>query len=100
MNQRRTITMSIVLISIFSAHSGWSLSRAQDKPDEPIILVDGTALTVVTMEEIDSKTVNPGDVLVFRVDSDVTVGGHVVISKDTRAKGSVINAEAGGSMGK
>ena len=36
----------------------------------------------------------------FKVEEDVAVNGHVVISKGTLAKGSVINAEKSGRMGK
>jgi Protein of unknown function (DUF2846) len=101
MTKRFRIRASLtILVSVLGLQPVRSLSRAQDKPVERIILAAGTPLTVVTIEEINSKTVNPVDVLVFKVGSDVVVDSHVVISKGTLARGSVINAEASGSMGR
>lgn len=100
MNRRFLIRASIFLLAAMALCPCRSISKAQDKPDEPIVLAEGTPLTVVTLEEINSKKVNPGDGLVFKVDADVVVGGHVVISKGTPAQGSVINAQGGRGLGK
>ncbi|HEX7312769.1 MAG TPA: hypothetical protein VF297_02555 [Pyrinomonadaceae bacterium] len=65
-----------------------------------VVLPDGTELTVVTTEEITSKTATEGDALNFKVDEDVKVNGKVVITKGTLVKGEVSNAKKSGRMGK
>lgn len=64
------------------------------------ILPDGTEFTVVTIEEISSKTATEGDPLTFKVEEDVKVNGRIVIAKDTIVKGTVSNAEKSGRMGR
>ena len=55
---------------------------------------------VVTAEEISSKTAIPGNAINFKVDEDLLVDGHVLISRGTPAKGRIINAEPSGRIGK
>jgi Protein of unknown function (DUF2846) len=73
---------------------------AQEQQHELVMLNEGSPLRVVTAEEISSKTASPGDRVMFKVAEDLVVDGHVVIGKGTDAKGSVINAEPSGRMGK
>lgn len=65
-----------------------------------IVLPDGTEFTVLTTEEITSKTASEGDLLTFKVAEDVVVNGHVVIAKDTLVKGEVATAKKSGFFGK
>ncbi|HEX8921304.1 MAG TPA: DUF2846 domain-containing protein [Pyrinomonadaceae bacterium] len=67
---------------------------------DEIVLAEGTTVYLVTAEEISSKKAELGDVVNFKVDEDVSVNGHVIISKGTPAKGRVMNAEKSGRMGK
>lgn len=64
------------------------------------VLPDGTELSVVTTEEISSKTATEGDPLNFKVEEDVKVDGKVVIAKGALVKGEVSNARKSGRMGK
>ena len=64
------------------------------------VLPDGTELSVVTTEEITSKTATEGDPLNFKVEEDVKVNGRVVIAKGALVKGEVSNAKKSGRMGK
>ncbi len=100
MNRHPLIRISILLLVVTPLHAVGLFSQAQNKPDEPIILAEGTSFSVITLEEINSKKLNPGDPLTFKVNDDVVIGGHVVISKGTLAKGSVINAQPGRGLGK
>jgi hypothetical protein len=77
------------------AHSQDNGARAEE-----VVLAEGTSLNLVTAQEISSKAAKLGDPVSFKVDEDVAVNGHVVIGKGTPAKGSVINAEKSGRMGK
>ena len=81
-----------------------AIARQQDPPHQiennVKVLPDGTEFTVVTTEEISSKTAAEGDPLTFKVQEDVKVDGHVVIAKDTLVKGVVANAKKAGMMGK
>ena len=65
-----------------------------------IIVPDGTEFSVVTTEEISSKTATEGDPLNFKVDEDVVVNGQVVIKKDTLVKGVVSDASKSGMLGR
>jgi len=64
------------------------------------VVPDGTEFTVITTEEISSKTATEGDPLSFKVAEDVKINGHVVIAKDTLVKGVVASAKKAGMMGK
>ena len=64
------------------------------------VIPDGTEFTVVTTEEINSKTASEGDLLTFKVLEDVAIDGHVVIAKDTLVKGVVATAKKAGMMGR
>src|SRR5436305_878891 len=75
-------------------------SQDKNSQGEELVLTEGAPLNLVTAQEVSSKTAKPGDSVSFKVDEDVVVNGHVVISKGTLAKGSVINAEKSGRMGK
>lgn len=65
-----------------------------------VVIPDGTEITVITTEEISSKTAVEGDPITFKVDEDITVNGKVVIAKGTIVKGEVSNAKKSGRMGK
>lgn len=65
-----------------------------------VTIPDGTEIDVVTTEELSSKTAAENDPVEFKVNEDVTVNGHVVISKGTIVKGIVSEAEKSGRMGR
>jgi hypothetical protein len=65
-----------------------------------VTIPDGTEITVVTIEEISSKTAAEGDPLTFKVDEDVKVNGQTVIPKGALVKGEVSGAKKSGRMGK
>ena len=67
---------------------------------DEVVLPDGTELTVITTEEITSKTATEGDPLNFKMDEDVKVNGKVVIAKGALVKGEISNAKKSGRMGK
>jgi hypothetical protein len=77
---------------------GYTAFATQDKT--PIlVLAEGTPIKVVTTAEISSKTAQAGDGLVFKVDEDVSLDGHLLISKGTTVNGSVLNSEPAGRFG-
>lgn len=65
-----------------------------------VVVPDGTEFTVLTTEEITSKTSSEGDLLTFKVAEDVVINGHVVIAKDTLVKGEVSTAKKSGFFGR
>jgi hypothetical protein len=65
-----------------------------------VVLPDGTELTVVTTEEISSKTAVEGDALTFKVDDDVKINGKTVIARGSIVKGEISNSKKSGRMGK
>ncbi|MEK6280488.1 MAG: hypothetical protein AABN95_09070 [Acidobacteriota bacterium] len=65
-----------------------------------VVIPDGTEFTVVTTDEISSKTATEGDPLTFKVDEDVKINGQVVIAKDSLVKGTVASAKKSGFFGR
>jgi hypothetical protein len=77
------------------------IAKAEGRTESTEITVpDGTEFSVVTTEEISSKTATEGDPLTFKVDEDVVVNNQVVIKKDTIVKGVVSDASKSGRLGK
>ena len=100
----QTVVMTLVLVS-FITPSFTSLSaatRIQDPPSQENVKVipDGMEFTVVTIDEITSKTAAEGDPLTFKVASDVIIDGQVVIAKGSLVKGVVGQAKKAGMMGR
>ena len=93
-NTRKSLVALLVLV-LLSACVPASLSSAQDD----LVLSEGTAITVVTAQEITSKKAKPNDPVNFTVTEDVSVGGQVIVRNGTPAIGSVITAIKGGYMG-
>jgi len=89
-----TPTMSAVSALTLTPQDGATAATGE------IVLPDGTELTVITTEEISSKTAVEGDPLTFKMDEDVVVNGKVVIAKGALVKGEVSNAKKSGRMGK
>ena len=100
----QTAVMLLVLVSIITpgVTSLSAAARYQDPPpaENVRVIPDGTEFSVVTIDEITSKTAAEGDPLTFKVAHDVTVDGRVVIAKDTLVKGIVAQAKKAGMMGR
>jgi hypothetical protein len=100
----KTVVMLLVLVSLISP-SVTSLSAATVSQD-PVhtenlkVLPDGTEFTVVTVDEITSKTAAEGDPLTFKVAEDVKVDGQTVIAKGSLVKGIVAQVKKAGMMGR
>jgi hypothetical protein len=88
------------LISLFLLVSLLSVTTLAGQDAPKVTLPDGTEFTVVTTEEISSKTATEGDPLTFKVSEDVKVGDKVVIAKGALVKGSITQAKKAGMMGK
>ena len=98
LNDRLRITAFTILLALCFCSPGLRLVRA-NRSDE-IVLAEGTAINVVTAQEITSKDAKPNDPVSFTVAEDLTINGQVIVRKGTAAVGSVINAEKGGYLGK
>ena len=99
----QTVVMTLVLFS-FIIPSLAALSASKQDPQHSVentkTIADGTEFTVVTVDEITSKTAAEGDPLTFKVMEDFKVDGQTVIAKDTIVKGTVAQAKKAGMMGK
>ena len=104
----QTVVLSFVLVSLFSPSISalFAATVSQDPAHTPTqtenlkVLADGTEFTVVTVDEITSKTAAEGDPLTFKVGDDVKIDGQIVIAKGTIVKGVVAQAKKAGMMGK
>jgi hypothetical protein len=79
-----------------------AISSGQEQVNQAteVVIPDGTEFTVVTTDEISSKTATEGDPITFKVDEDVKINGHMVIAKDTVVKGTVSSAKKSGFFGR
>ncbi|HJU94229.1 MAG TPA: hypothetical protein VJ656_14930 [Pyrinomonadaceae bacterium] len=99
----QTAVMVLLLVSIISPSV--TLSAGTSNQDPPTaenvkVIPDGTEFTVVTIDEITSKTAAEGDPLTFKVARDVTIDGQIVVAKDSLVKGIVAQAKKAGMMGR
>ncbi|HKS10056.1 MAG TPA: hypothetical protein VJS13_10945 [Pyrinomonadaceae bacterium] len=92
----------LVSISFPTVTSSVAATRNQDpeKPANLKVIPDGMEFTVVTIDEITSKTAAEGDPLTFKVAEDVKIDGQIVIAKDSLVKGIVAQAKKAGMMGR
>src|ERR1700756_2295999 len=101
--KRRLLCSLITLCLSLPLYTG-AVCRQETPRESPksrtISLPDGTEFNVITTDEISSKTATEGDPLSFKVDEDVKIDGAVLIEKGALAKGTVVNAEKNGHMGK
>jgi hypothetical protein len=76
----------------------------QQEPPKPtgdtVAIPDGTDFTVLTTEELSSKTASENDPVNLKVSEDVKINNQVVIAKDTLVKGIVSDVEQRGHLGK
>jgi hypothetical protein len=94
------LSILVALLAPTFAAGALTLTPQDGAATGEIVLPDGTELTVVTTEEISSKTATEGDPVNFKVDEDVKVNGRVVIAKGSLVKGEISNAKKSGRMGK
>ncbi|HVF26872.1 MAG TPA: hypothetical protein VM943_01445 [Pyrinomonadaceae bacterium] len=76
------------------------LARSGNVIQKTVTVPDGTEISVITTEEISSKTATEGDPLTFKVEEDVIVDGNVVVARGALVKGTVADAKKSGRMGK
>jgi hypothetical protein len=101
----QTAVMLLVLLS-FITPGITAATRNQDPPhDAPKaenvrVIPDGAEFTVVTIDEISSKTAAEGDPLTFKVAEDVKIDGQTVVAKGSLVKGVVGQAKKAGMMGR
>ena len=99
----QTIVMLLVLASFTTPTIASAATTNQDdhpKQENLKVIPDGSEFTVVTVDEITSKTAVEGDPLTFKVHEDVKIDGQIVIAKDTIVKGTVAEAKKSGRMGR
>jgi hypothetical protein len=84
--------LTILVIASLSAH----INRPQDE----IVVPEGTPIKVAVVKEVTSKEAKPNDPVEFTVTEDLVINGQVIVRTGTPAIGSVINAEKKGYMGK
>jgi hypothetical protein len=100
----RACALALMLALLAPTLTASAASAAAPRQDAvasgDIVLPDGTELTVITTEEISSKTAVEGDPINFKVDEDVKVGGKTIIARGALVKGEVSNSKKSGRMGK
>ena len=94
----QTVVMMLVLVSFITP--GIAQHPEPAKTENLKVVPDGMEFTVVTVDEISSKTAAEGDPLTFKVAEDVKVDGLTVIAKGSLVKGTVAQAKKAGMMGR
>ena len=100
----KTAVMLLVLLSITAPNITVALRKQvpqhSNTTESVKVIPDGTEFTVVTIDEITSKTAAEGDPLTFKVSEDVKIDGQVVVAKGSLVKGTVGQAKKAGMMGR
>lgn len=91
-----SFTLQLSLLPVAAA----SLPRDAVLQGNEVVIPDGTEFTVITTDEISSKTANEDDPINLKVMEDVRINGQVVIAKDTLVKGVVAAAKKSGMLGR
>jgi hypothetical protein len=99
-----SVVVVLTMLSLTSPHFTSLAVTVSDQvltPQENVkVIPDGTEFSVVTIEEITSKTATEGDPLTFKVAEDVKIDGQVVVAKDSLVKGVIAQAKKAGRMGR
>ena len=95
--QTRQSLVVVLIVALFSGYINGATSVT--RPQDEIVLAEGTPINVVTAEEITSKAAKPNDPVKFTIADDLVINGQVVVRKGTPVVGSVITAQKGGYMG-
>jgi hypothetical protein len=101
----KAISITLLMIALVAPSIPIAAAVRQEKQEKAdqtteVVIPDGTEFTVVTAEEISSKTAAEGDTVTFKVEEDVKINGRVVIAKDAIVKGTVSSVQQKGRMGK
>lgn len=101
---RQAIACGLIL-ALLLGHSSAPASTIKHSPNtgvqgEELLIPDGAELSVVTTEEISSKTATEGDLVTFKIEDDFVVNNQIVIARGTLAKGTISAAEKSGRLGK
>src|SRR3954451_547000 len=81
--------LTILVIASLSAHIHAAVSI--NRPQDEVVVTEGTPINVAVAKEVTSKEAKPNDPVEFTVAEDLVVKGQVIVRKGTRAIGSVIN---------
>jgi hypothetical protein len=94
--------LAMIFVMFVQASAPIAVLAGQDSANQvmEVTIPDGTEISVVTTEEISSKTAVEGDPLTFKVDEDVKINGRVVIPRGAIVKGEVSASKKSGRMGK
>ena len=68
-------------------------------PGETVVLKAGTVIPLELISTITSKTARTGQVVDFRVMSDIAVNGKVLVSAGSIAQGQIVRAKKSGLLG-
>jgi hypothetical protein len=90
----------VALLGPITRASIIKLSSVTAIQDAEFLIPDGTELSVVTTDEITSKTATEGDPVNFKVEDDLVINNQIVIARDTIVKGTISVAEKSGRLGK
>lgn len=82
-------------LSSFSFNANAFAVRANE-----VTIPAGTRIDLETMSTINSSTIQAGETVDFKVRTDVSIDGHVVIKAGSVAKGTVVSASKAKGIGK
>lgn len=97
----RPLTL-LLLLTLTVAPLTPSFASEQETQGQPmdITVPDGSAFTVVTADQLSSKTALEGDPVNMRVADDVLINGHVAFAKGTLVRGTITKVGQRGHLGK
>lgn len=81
-----------------SGSSAGGSAASAPAPPPPIEIPAGTTLTVTLDQSISTKTNNTGDNFAVSLAEPVTIGGSEVLPAGTKARGTIVQAQAAGRV--
>ena len=95
------IKQSLVAIAVIASLSALiNAAVSVNRPQDEIILTEGTSINLITTKEIITREAKPDDPIEFTVAEDLVINGHVIVRKGTLAQASVIIPAKGGYLGR
>jgi len=95
--------MAVVLLQAASAAAqvpNAGIAAEEASPPVAALVPEGTAVRLMVLREITSRTAKPGDRFKLRVDEAVAVGGRTLIPVGATAWGEISTVEKNGAAGK
>jgi hypothetical protein len=93
------VAIGITASPVFAQTPAVAVASVTPSATRDVVVPEGTEFSIVTVDEITSKTANKDDVIPMKADEPVVVGTQVVIPKGAFVRASVAEVKRAGHLG-